>query len=92
MCFQRKIGTYEKKENDRYRYILPQARAIENQIYFCACNQTGEALCGNTKVISYDGTVLKSLDKEEGILTVDIDLQKQEEYRKEFPVLKQISI
>jgi nitrilase len=72
--------------------ILPQARAIENQIYFCACNQTGEALCGNTKVISYDGTVLKSLDKEEGILTVDIDLQKQEEYRKEFPVLKQISI
>ena len=70
--------------------ILTRARAIENQVYFCACNQTGESLCGNTKVISYDGTIIKSLDKEEGIITVNLDLEKQEEYRKELPVLKQI--
>ena len=70
--------------------VLTRARAIENQVYFCAVNQTGKALCANTKVISYNGEVLKSLDNEEGILTVDINLEEQEKYRKEIPVLEQI--
>lgn len=70
--------------------ILTRARAIENQIYFCACNQTGEKLCANTQIISYDGTIMKSLGKEEGILTFDLNFVEQEKYRKEFPVLKQI--
>lgn len=70
--------------------ILTRARAIENQIYFCACNQTGEKLCGNTQVISYDGTIIRALSKDEGILTVELDLEKQEKYRKQFPVLKQM--
>lgn len=70
--------------------ILTRARAIENQVYFCACNQTGEKLCANTQVISYDGTIMKSLNKEEGMLTIDLNLEEQERYRKEFPVLEQI--
>lgn len=72
--------------------ILTRARAIENQVYFCACNQTGEKLCANTQVISYDGTIMKSLNKEEGILTVDLDIEAQKTYRKEFPVLEQMNI
>lgn len=67
--------------------VLTKARAIENQIYFCAVNQTGDNLCGDTKVISYTGEVLKSLDKEEGVLTVDIDLAEQAKYRQEMPIL-----
>ena len=67
--------------------VLTKARAIENQIYFCAVNQTGEKLCGETKVISYTGEILKSLGKEEGILTIDLDLKKQNEYRQEMPIL-----
>ena len=39
--------------------VLTRARAIENQVYFCAVDQTGENLCGDTKVISYNGEVLK---------------------------------
>ncbi len=70
--------------------ILTRSRAIENQVYFCACNQTGEKLCANTQVISYDGTIMKSLNKEEGMLTIDLNLEEQERYRKEFPVLEQI--
>jgi len=70
--------------------VLTKARAIENQVYFCACNQTGEKLCANTQVICYDGTIMKSLDKEEGILTIDLDLAEQEKYRSEFPVLRQM--
>ena len=67
--------------------VLTKARAIENQIYFCAVNQTGEKLCGETKVISYTGEILKSLGKEEVILTIDLDLKKQNEYRQEMPIL-----
>lgn len=70
--------------------ILTSARAIENQVYFCACNQTGAGLCGKTKVVSYDGKILKELGEEEGILTLELDLDGQEQFRKEFPVLEQI--
>ena len=66
--------------------VLTKARAIENQVYFCSVNQTGNKLCANTKAISYDGEILKSLDDEEGVLTVDLDLEKQKIYRKEIPV------
>ena len=68
--------------------ILTKARAIENQVYFCAVNQTGIKPFGNTRVVSYDGDIIDSLDEEEGILTVDLDLDKQEIFREELPVLK----
>ncbi len=42
-------------------------------------------------MISYDGTIIESLNKEEGILNVDLDLEEQEKYRREFPVLEQMS-
>ena len=70
--------------------ILTRARAMENQVYFCACNQTGDGLCGNSKVIDYEGNIVKELGKEEGILTVELDLDKQEKYRRELPVLDQM--
>jgi len=74
--------------------ILPKARAIENQVYFCACNQTGgsglKARCGNTKIISYNGEVISSLDEEEGYITVDLDIEKLRKFRTEVPVSKQV--
>ena len=68
--------------------VLTKARAIENQVYFCAVNQTGSKLCANTKVISYDGKIIESLDDEEGVLTVELNLEEQNRYRKELPVLE----
>lgn len=59
-------------------------------MYFCAVDQAGEDLCADTKVISYNGEVLKSLNDEEGILTIDLDLEEQRKYREEIPVLEQI--
>lgn len=70
--------------------VLPEARAIENQVYFCACNQTGDGLIGNSKVISYDGTVINSLDNKEDILNVELNLEELRKYRNTFPVLKQM--
>lgn len=74
--------------------ILTRARAIENQAYFCACDQTGgiaeKERCGNTQIISYDGTILTNIEKEEGIIVEDLDIESLRTFRKEFPVLKQI--
>ena len=80
---------FNKSTGDIAWDVLTRARAIENQVYFCAVNQTGEKLCGNTRVVSYNGEVIKSQDKEEGVLTVDLDLESLEKYRKEIPVLEQ---
>lgn len=75
--------------------ILTRARAIENQAYFCACNQTGgiaeRERCGNTQIVSYDGTILANINKEEGIIVQDLDIEKLRIFRKEFPVLEQKS-
>ena len=74
--------------------VLTRARAIENQVYFCACNQTGGILekerCGNTQIISYDGTIINNIKREEGIVIGDLDIEELRKFRKEFPVLKQV--
>lgn len=74
--------------------VLSKARAIENQVYFCACNQTGglaeKERCGNTQIISYDGSVISNIDSDEGIIVADLDIDKLRTFRNEFPVLKQI--
>ena len=74
--------------------ILMRARAIENQVYFCACGQTGgtgvKERCGNSRIISFDGNIVSEIGQEEGIISADLDLEILQKFRKEFPVLKQI--
>lgn len=81
---------FRKSTGEKAWEFLTVARAIENQVYFCACNQTGEDICGKTRIVSYDGNVLKQIDEQEGIITVNLDLEVQENFRKEFPVIEQI--
>jgi len=73
---------------------LTIARAIENQVYFCACDQTGESgikeRCGNSRIISYDGEILKNINFDEGVISESLDLKSLRKFRKEFPVLKQV--
>ena len=47
-------------------------------------------MCRKTKVGSYDGKVLKEMGKEEGILTVNLEIEKQRQFRKEFPILEEM--
>lgn len=74
--------------------ILTQARAIENQVYFCACGQTGgieeKERCGNSRIVSFDGEIIKNIEKDEGVITAELDLEALRKFRKEFPVLEQI--
>lgn len=81
---------FRKSTGEKAWEFLTVARAIENQVYFCACNQTGEDICGKTRVVSYDGTILKQIDEQEGIITVNLDLEAQDNFRKELPVIEQI--
>lgn len=69
---------------------LVSARAIENQVYFCACNQTGSNVCGKTKIVDYEGKIVKELGEEEAILTETLDLESLRNFRNQFPVLEQI--
>ena len=81
---------FNKKTGSIAWDVLTRARAIENQVYFCAVNQTGDGLCASTRVISYNGEIIEALNDEEGILTVDLDLESLDKYRKEIPVLENI--
>ena len=74
--------------------ILCRARAIENQCYFLAPNQTGVgagkiASFGTSMVVDPWGTVIgkASTDRTE-IITVDLDLSELRRRRKETPFLK----
>jgi predicted amidohydrolase len=74
--------------------VLTQARALENQVYFCACDQTGgegnKKRCGHTRIIGFDGQILAQLDRGEGIVSANLDLEAERQFREQFPVLKQI--
>ncbi|MCK5477030.1 MAG: hypothetical protein KAI55_03855 [Candidatus Aenigmarchaeota archaeon] len=87
-------ASFRKRTGSLAWSVLTQSRAIENQVYFCACNQTSgmgaKERCGNSRIISYDGKILKNIEYEEGVISSNLDLNYLEKYRKEFPVLKQI--
>lgn len=74
--------------------VLTKARAIENQVYFCACDQTGGIgvleRCGASRIISFDGKIISEIGFEEGIVTADLDMDSLRKFRKEFPVLEQV--
>ena len=87
-----------KMTGKRLWEVLPIARAIENQVYFCACSQTknlgasktGDAV-GNSKIISFDGEVMQEIGEEDGVCTAKIDLATQEKFRKEVLMLDQFN-
>jgi predicted amidohydrolase len=77
------------KERSMHWKILSQARAIENQVYLAACNCVGtihsQYYSGDSTLYSPDGTIIKSLSDQEGLITCtitnDVSL-----IRKGFPV------
>lgn len=71
---------------------LLRARAIENQCYVCGVNRVGkDESCeynGGTVVIdAYGKTIAACNDGEVGAITVSLDLEKLNAFRKKFPVL-----
>ena len=72
---------------------LTRVRAMENQMYIVSCNSCGDdgkglVLGGGSTVVGPSGEVKGALGDEEGVLTVNIDLEDVERTRESFPVLK----
>ena len=70
---------------------LLQARAIENQVYLLAPNQTGthddgRETWGHSMVVNPWGEIVGELGAEPGVLTVELDLETLAKVRQQMPV------
>jgi len=69
--------------------VLPRARAIENQLYVATINGSGSydeaTLLGRSTVFDPWGTPLASTDDQPGLVTADLDPDRVERVRDEFP-------
>ncbi len=73
--------------------ILLRARAIENQCYIVAANQTGvhskgRETWGHSMIIDPWGTVLACAEEGEGVISAEINLDALSDVRAAMPVLK----
>ena len=76
---------------------LLRARAIENQVYIAAVNAVSEnpnqklPLAGTSLIISPNGDILaEGPTQNEVIISAELDIQAERDYRKSFPVLEGI--
>ena len=73
--------------------VLLRARAIENQVFIVAANQFGHhapgiTTYGRSVIIDPWGTVLATAADGEGVITAELDFQRQTEVRDSLPALK----
>lgn len=72
--------------------LLNRTRALENLCYLVSCNCTGSlkgtALGGNSMVVDPWGEIVAAAGQEEEVLTVEIDRDRLETIRNEFPALQ----
>ena len=73
--------------------ILLRARAIENQAFVLAANQTGKAdptfdSWGHSMIIGPWGEVLARMEEEEGFVCADLDLAGLEDVRRRLPAVE----
>ena len=72
--------------------VLTQARAIEEQVWFIACNGVGShagvTLCGHSRVVDPMGVIVACAEDTPAIVVADIDLDRVTEVRAVLPVLR----
>jgi predicted amidohydrolase len=65
--------------------VLPEARALENHVYYLAVNRAGEErgfrFVGQSRLIDYRGEVLAAAGEGEEVITADIDPEKARDKR-----------
>jgi len=71
--------------------VLLRARAIENQCYVLAAGQCGEhpggrKTWGHSMIVDAWGTVVASIEQQEGIVTAELSLDSLNEIRRRMPV------
>jgi len=86
-------SAFNFKTGQAHWEVLLRARAIENQAYVLACNQTNSCVegvhCwGHSMVIDPWGTVIARLDAQEAVLFAEIDAANIDSIRTKMPVLE----
>lgn len=74
---------------------MTTSRAVENQTYFVALTQTGELKngeknLGHSMILDYNGNILSEINKEEGRIFAEIDLNEMYEFRNKCTILNDI--
>lgn len=74
---------------------MTTSRAVENQTYFVALTQTGtlkngEKNLGHSMILNYKGDILSEINKKEGGIFAEINLEEMYEFRNKCTVLKDI--
>ena len=76
--------------------VLTRARAIENQVWFVACNEVGQQpgieLGGRSVVVDPKGAVVAQAGTGEEVLVVEVDPTASVAWREQFPVLKDVKV
>ena len=87
-------AAWPAKRRSHWETLL-RARAIENQVYIAAVNSVNESpdqklpLAGTSLIISPNGDILaEASHQNEEVISAELDLQAERDYRKSFPVLE----
>lgn len=83
-------AAWPRERLDDWR-LFCRVRALENQSFLLACNHAGSCGgstgAGHSMVVAPDGTVLAEAGAEEQMLTVSLDLNEAQRFRRQFPAL-----
>ena len=85
-------SAFSYKTGEAHWEVLLRARAIENQSYVLACNQSGSSVegvhCwGHSMIIDPWGKVVAELEHKEGLLWAELNFDFVREVREKMPVL-----
>ena len=85
------LANWPEARQGHWRTLL-RARAIENQAYVLGVNRCGAdpnvTYAGGSLIVDPRGTVVAEAGGEEGTIGAELDLAALREYRREFPVLR----
>ena len=74
--------------------VMTTSRAVENQTYFVALTQTGTLQqgenLGHSMILDYKGDILAEINKTEGAIFAEIDLEEMYDFREKCRVLDDI--
>ncbi len=73
-------AAWPKASGAKWDRLLP-ARALENEAFILACNQTGGEYYGHSRIIDYAGETLTESEAEESLKVVEVDLARQKKWR-----------
>lgn len=85
-------GAFTEVTGKAHLSVLLRARAIENQCYLVAANQSGQdergrRTWGHSMIVDPWGDVLACMEQEEGIIVADYNHQRLESVRRNMPII-----